>query len=144
MYTKIFVIRWHEIDANGHMRNTAYLDRAVDVRLTFFVEHGFSIADFSRLKFGPVVLRDEMEYYKEVRLMQEIRVSFSLKAMSPDGSRFQFQNEYFRSDGKLCARLTTSGGWLDLDSRKIVAPPENLLKALNRLPKSKDFITLEV
>ncbi|MDL2286625.1 thioesterase family protein [Desulfococcaceae bacterium OttesenSCG-928-F15] len=142
MYTKTFTIRWHELDANAHMKNTAYLNRAADVRLAFFAEHGFSPADFANMKFGPMALKDEIEYYKEIGLMQELTVSFVLKSINADGSRYQIQNEYFRADGKLCAKITTYGAWLNLVTRKIMAPPESLYKALLLLPKTDDFAVL--
>ncbi len=47
-----------------------------------------------------------------------------------------------RRDGKLCARARSSGAWLDLDARKLAAPPESLLVALLSLDKTTDFEVL--
>jgi len=35
MYSKPFIAGWGDMDSNGHMRNTAYLDRAADVRMAW-------------------------------------------------------------------------------------------------------------
>ena len=43
------------------------------------------------------------------------------------------------SDGKLAARITSEGGWLDLAKRKLIAPPEDLLKALQAMPPAAEF-----
>jgi acyl-CoA thioester hydrolase len=32
---------WADMDPNAHMRNTAYLDKAVDARMLFFAKMGF-------------------------------------------------------------------------------------------------------
>jgi len=133
---------WGDMDFNAHMKNTAFLDKSADVRMMFFSENGFPMAEFSRLKLGPVIMKDEVEYQREVGLLQEIRVTMAIAGLSPDGSRFQIRNEIFRSDEKLCARVTSTGGWLDLSARKLVAPPAALLSALQTLEKTAGFLVL--
>ena len=142
MYSKPMIAGWGDMDFNAHMKNTAFLDKSADVRMMFFSENGFPMAEFSRLKLGPVIMKDEVEYQKEVGLLQEIRVTMAIAGLSPDGSRFQIRNEIFRSDEKLCARVTSTGGWLDLSARKLVAPPAALLSALQTLEKTAGFLVL--
>lgn len=142
MYSKTLFAGWADMDFNSHMKNTSFLDKSADVRMMFFSENGFPVAEFARLKIGPVVLKEEIEYYKEVRLLQEIVVTLELAGLSADGSRFLFRNEILRQDGKVCARITSAGGWLDLSLRRLVAPPAELLAALRSLPHAPDFIDL--
>ena len=142
MYSKPMIAGWGDMDFNAHMKNTAFLDKSADVRMMFFSENGFPMAEFSRLKLGPVIMKDEVEYQKEVGLLQEITVTMAIAGLSPDGSRFQIRNEIFRSDEKLCARVTSTGGWLDLSARKLVAPPAALLSALQTLEKTAGFLVL--
>ena len=142
MYSKPMIAGWGDMDFNAHMKNTAFLDKSADVRMMFFSENGFPMAEFSRLKLGPVIMKDEVEYQREVGLLQEITVTMAIAGLSPDGSRFQIRNEIFRSDEKLCARVTSTGGWLDLSARKLVAPPAALLSALQTLEKTAGFLVL--
>ena len=130
------------MDFNSHMKNTAFLDKSADIRMMFFSENGFPMGEFSRLKLGPVIMKDEVEYRKEVSLLQEITVTLAIAGHSADGSRFLFRNEILRLDGTLCARVTSAGGWLDLTTRKLVAPPEALHTAMKSLPKTSDFTAL--
>jgi len=139
MYEKTLYAGWGDMDFNSHMRNTAFLDKSADLRMMFFAEHGFPMAEFMRLKIGPVILRDELEYFKEIALLQEIRVTLSLAGLSEDGSRFKYKNDFSRPDGKLCASVTSTGGWLDLSLRKLVVPPEPLLRVLQMLPREDPF-----
>ena len=142
MYKKTLYAGWADMDFNSHMKNTAYLDKAADVRQMFLNENGFPVEEFFRLRIGPVVMKDEVEYFKEVRLLEEITVTYALAGHAADGSRFLLRHEVFRADGKLCARVTTAGGWLDLAERKLVVPPPALLAAMNSLEKTGDFMDL--
>lgn len=123
MYSKTLYAGWADMDFNAHMKNTAYLDKAADVRQMFLIEHGFPVEEFLRLRIGPVVMKDEVEYFKEVSLQQEITVTYALAGHSSDGSRFLLRHEIIRPDGELSARVTSTGGWLHLDERRLVAPP---------------------
>ena len=143
MYQKKLYASWGDMDFNAHMRNTAYLDKAADVRMMFFSEHGFPMNEFLRLRIGPIITKDEIEYFREVNLLNEVKVNLAIVGLSEDESRWLMRNEFIRPDGKLTATVTSMGGWLDLSARSIVAAPEKLLEALNSLPKTDDFQQLE-
>ncbi len=142
MYAKVLIAGWGDMDFNSHMRNTAYLDKSADVRMMYFSENGFPMIEFARRRLGPVVMKDEVEYFKEVGLLEPLRVTVSNAGLSEDGSRFLVRNEFFRSDETLAAKVTSAGGWLDLSTRKLVAPPEALLRALQSLARTEDFEVL--
>jgi acyl-CoA thioester hydrolase len=142
MYSKPFIAGWADMDFNAHMRNTAFLDRAADVRMLFFAEHGFEMKAFAERLLGPVIARDEVEYHREVGLLQPITVTLALAGLADDGSRFLMRNEVLGPDGRLCARIGSTGGWLDLAARRLVAPPPDLLAALATLERSEDFVVL--
>jgi len=139
MFERKLTAGWGDMDFNSHMRNTAYLDKSADVRMMYFSENGFPMAEFHRLRMGPVILRDELEYYSEIGLLEELRVTFEVVELSAEGSRFLIQNTFYRQDGKLVARVRSKGGWLDLNARKLIAPPDKLLTAMRRAPRSEDF-----
>src|ERR1700736_2030343 len=123
MYSKRLYVGWGDMDFNAHMSNTAYLNKCGDVRMMLFAENGFPISELARLKIGPVAMRDELEYFKEVNLMQEFIVTAALAGLSDDGSRWAIRHEFTRTDAKLCARVTSVGGWLDLKRTKLAFPP---------------------
>lgn len=49
MYQKMLKAGWGDMDFNSHMRNTAYLDKSVDVRFMYFTENGLPISEFLRM-----------------------------------------------------------------------------------------------
>lgn len=142
LFSRELRVGWGQLDSNGHMRNTAFLDMAVDVRMLHFEAQGFSLRDFERLRVGPVVRRDEIEYFREFRLLEPVTITLALAGVSEDGSRFRLRNEFFRADGQRAARLTTLGGWLDLANRRLTAPPAPLAAAVLALVRTDDFATL--
>jgi acyl-CoA thioester hydrolase len=142
VYKQSFHVRWNEADANGHMRNSAYLDMASDVRMMYFRDNNFTAKDFERLRVGPVVMRDEIEYFREMRLMDPIDVTLEMAGMAPDGSRFRIRNCYFRQDGKISVTITSTVGWLNLDARRLIIPSEALFAALKNIARTDDFVSL--
>lgn len=139
MPTRTFLAGWGDMDFNSHMRNTAYLDKSADMRMLFFAEQGFSADTFAQRRFGPVVRKDEIDYYREFGLLEEVHANLSLAGLSEDGSRFRLRNQFHRADGQLAARVTSLGGWLDLNQRKLIAPPMELLAAMRTLPRTDDY-----
>lgn len=141
-FERTLYARWGDMDFNGHMKNTAYLDASADVRMMYFAEQGFSMREFERLRFGPVILKDELEYFRELRLLEPVRVTLEADGLSEDGMRFRLRNEFFREDGTKVARVTSSGGWLDLAARKLKPPPEELKKLLESLERTSTYATI--
>jgi acyl-CoA thioester hydrolase len=142
MFERRMIAGWGDMDFNSHMANTAYLNKAGDIRMMYLTEHGFPMSEFKRLNIGPVVMKDEISYFKEVLLLDQMTVTLGSAGLSQDGSRWLLRSEFFRGDGKLAARITSSGGWLDLTARKLVTPPPALLAAWQALYQTDDFVEL--
>src|SRR5262245_17860304 len=143
-YAKEFLAGWGSMDFNGHMANWAYLNVAADVRMAFFAEHGFPPREFRRLALGPVMRKDELEYFREVGLHETVTVTYAVLAMSPDGARFVVENEILSDVGERAATVRSTGGWLDLRERKLVAPPAALLEIFQQVPRAPGFTELPV
>ncbi len=142
-FERDFQVAWAQLDSNGHMANTAYLDVVVDVRFLYFAQCGFPPAEFAKRRIGPVVRRDEVDYRRELRLLDPFRVDLRIAGLSEDASHFVIVNEVRRGDGELAARVTTEGGWFDLEARRLVAPPEGLAGALRALDRIEGFRPLD-
>lgn len=141
-YTKEFFAGWGAMDFNGHLAGRAYLDLAADVRMAFFAEHGFPPSEFRRLALGPVIRKDELEYFREIGLHEIVTLTYAALAMSADGARFVVENEVWSARGERAATIRSTGGWLDLRARKLVAPPAELLAAFQQVPRLPDFVEL--
>ncbi len=133
------VVRWQDIDANRHLRNTAYSEFATDTRFRYVAAHGYTMERFEALRFGPVILREDIRYRREVLLGQTVTVNFLAAGLSADGSQWRVRHQIRLPDGKEAAVLTLDGGWIHLDTRRLVEPPADLLSVLQRLPRTPDF-----
>ena len=141
-FEETFQVSWSHLDGNGHMANTSYMLIAIDCRFHYFASLGFAPADFARHRIGPVVRHDEIDYFKELHLLQKVKVNLLLAGLSPDGSRFHIVNEFRREDGQLAARVRSLGGWFDLAARKLVAPPDALAFALAEMERIPGYEVL--
>ncbi len=133
---------WADVDVNGHMSNSAYLYKCVDSRMSYFQQHGFTAANFVQRRIGPVVRREAIEYFREIGLMEALTVTLALAGMSTDGSRFRLVNELLKSGGVRAARIVSESGWLDLNARKLMVPPPDLMAAMSAMPRTPDYETL--
>lgn len=141
-YSQDFVVRWSDLDGNNHMSNTAYLDVCVDVRMGYFEARGFAKREFARNRIGPVVRRDEVDYYRELSLGESFTVDLQLAGASDDVTRFSLRNRFFRADRTLVTTVVSTGGWLDLEERRLVEPPAALREILLDLERTETFETL--
>jgi acyl-CoA thioester hydrolase len=136
-YAKTFTIRWADCDVNGHVRNTAYSEYGIETRMAFLTEHGFGFARFREMGFGPVLLREEIDYLHEVHLGDAITIDYVRLGGSADGKRFKLRHDVWRADGKQAARMVLVGGWMGWAERKLMAPPDVLRDALARVPSAE-------
>jgi len=136
-------VRWSDLDINWHMRNTAYAEFGTQARVDFLSRGGFPPSRFQELGFGPVIFREESRYIREFRLGERVRVNFKVIGLSEDGSRWAMRHELFRDDGEPAAILELEGGWLDVATRRLRVPPDELRDRIAELPKADDFRALK-
>ena len=138
-----FEVRWAELDANGHMRHSAYLDFPAQVRIAFFNEHGFNVAQLQKLRIGPVLFNEFVEYRSEVRDSELIDVDLALVGLSKNKKHWCIRHQIFKSDGTLASVLNCRGAWLHMDERRVCAAPDALYAAVEAMPKTEDFEWIE-
>jgi len=142
MYIKDFEVRWNDLDANRHLANSSYLNYMSHTRLSYMMEKGFGQSNIIKHNIGPVVFYEHMFYFKEIFPGEPIRVSLELKGISEGGMYFEFQHNFYNTEGKNLARCNMMGGWIDLKTRKLINLPKTLFSALSELHKTEDFKVL--
>jgi acyl-CoA thioester hydrolase len=135
-------VRWSDLDGNAHMGNTSYLAYVSNTRMLYLAKHGFTPARFALEKFGPVVIRDELTYRKELRLMDRFTVDYELVGLSENGRAFKVRNTFRNAAGEVAASVTSEFVWFDLEHRRPRAPPPDLDSLLRALPHANDFGSL--
>ena len=132
-------VGWSDLDGNAHMANSSYLDHASNTCMLFFNQNGFTMSRFASEKFGPVIVRDELVYRRELRLMEDFRVDFEAAGLSQDGVRFHVRNTFRNSANEISAVVTSEGVWFDLERRKPRIPPQDLHNLMRALQRTNDF-----
>ena len=138
-FRRPFHLRWSDADANGHVRHTVYPELGAEARLAWLAEAGFDWGRFQEMGLGPVLLREEIEYRREVGLGEQVEVDLEVLALSPDGGRWTIRHTVSRASGEVAARVVVTGGWLDLAKRKLVVAPASLLAILRDGPRAAEF-----
>jgi acyl-CoA thioester hydrolase len=133
-------VLWAQIDANQHMRHTAYADFAAQARLTMLETLGLKPSLLYSYKIGPVLFREEMIYLREVGINEHIKVTCDIVKARADGSRWTIRHDLYRSDGVKAAIIEADGAWIDMEKRKLIVLPAELSQLFMHAPKSSDYI----
>jgi acyl-CoA thioester hydrolase len=142
MFEARFQVAWGDVDYNRHLANTAYLDYAAQTRFLQLAAAGFGPDAFAQHGIGPAVMKDEISYRRELKLLDHFTVQFLSGGANADRSRFILVNRFLNAEGKLCAELRSLGTWMDLAARRSVAPPPGLLAAMDSLQRTEDWADL--
>ena len=134
-----FHTKWADFDANKHMRHTAYNDYAAECRIRFFNDNGFPIDQFENHNFGPVLFKEETNFYREIKLGESINIALFLQGMSAKGERFKMFHKIFREDGVLAAEIEIYAAWIDLKKRKLTEPPVTIVETFNSLERTENY-----
>lgn len=132
-------IRWADIDANRHLRHSAYYDFGATARMKLLSERGLTTHKLEALQVGPVLFREEAVFRREIHLEDEVTITVEMHKASEDYSRWSLRHTFLKADGTLAATLTIDGAWIDLKLRKLATPDEFITKVFSEFPKAKDF-----
>ncbi|NCD71042.1 thioesterase [Mucilaginibacter sp. R11] len=131
---------WSQIDANQHMRHSAYADLAAQARLNMLNQVGLSPVVLLGQKIGPVLFKEELMYLREIALGDRVKVTCELVRSRPDGSRWAIRHEVYRGDGVKAAIINVEGAWIDMEKRKLTLLPESISSLFTKSPRGDDYI----
>lgn len=134
-WSKTFRVRWADLDLNGHVRSTAYSDLAATARVEFFAEQGLTPARMVRLGVGPVLFEEHQVFHRETQFGEELEVTLMVTDHEPAGQRATVAHQLRDVDGGLRATVIVVGGWMSLQERRIVPPPEEIANVLARISR---------
>jgi acyl-CoA thioester hydrolase len=141
-FSRHFLVGWGAVDANGHMRNTAYFDAAADVRLAFLESRGWDRGRLEATGLGPVAFEERVTYRRELRLRDGFIVTLELAGVSADGARLRLRSRFLDREERELAALTSDLGWMDLATRRLAPAPRELADSLLQLTCTDDFTAL--
>ena len=132
-------VLWSQIDANGHLRHSAYSDLCTQARSNMMKQVGFSMQEFAKHKIGPILFKEETIYFKEVRMDEEVYVKVLMTKFNDENHRFSITHELYNSKDVKCAVVNVDGAWMNLVERKLTSIPNELVGLIEFIPKSEKF-----
>ncbi len=131
-------IRWADIDANRHLRHSAYYDYGASMRMKALSDRGLTIKKLEEFRMGPILFREEAIFRREVVFEDQLRLTIELVKATPDYGRWSLRHHFLKGD-VVAAILNIDGAWIDLEKRKL-APANDFIKDIfGQFPKAEDF-----
>lgn len=141
-YTEL-KIRWADLDPNFHVLHSKYYDFAATCRMEYLVQHGITPAYMKKLSIGPILLREECSFRREINFGDDIRISMEVAQLTTDFSRWTFSHQIIKNGDTVSAILKAEGAWMNTDLRKMAAPPPEVIALFDAAPRSADFRFIE-
>lgn len=141
-YTGTYEIRWSDLDANGHVNYSAYIDAAGDLRYRFFTQHGFPPEKFAELGVGPVYTDIHAQFLREVRFGETVTITYALAGLSVQGGRWRVRHDVLKANRKKAVGIDIEGVLLDLTTRKTTLPTTELARVFALIPRCDEFQVL--
>jgi acyl-CoA thioester hydrolase len=136
VFTVRVTVRGYELDTQGHLNQSVYLQYGEHARWELLRAAGISQDALIASGIGPVVLESTIRYLRELRGGDEVDVSCGFEW--GEGRTFRVRQDYRRPDGIQVAELVAVGGLLDLRERRLVKEPRERLRALASVPELLD------
>ncbi|WP_313513198.1 acyl-CoA thioesterase [Sphingobacterium sp.] len=136
-------VLWSQIDANVHLRHSAYADFCAQARSNMLNKMGLSLEEFNKRKIGPILFREELNYLREIGLDERVKVSVVITKFNKLNSRFSFRHEIFKENGVKAAVVLVDGAWMNIRERKLTNIPEEWMEIISKIPKSEDYTEID-
>ena len=127
-------VRMFEIDAQGHLAGSAYVDYANQAFWEKLRTAGIDIDALIASGIGPVILETNIKYRRELKAGDDVEIECNLH-FKP-GKTFLTQCIFHRSDGHVAAELESVCGLLDLSQRSLLADPAARWRAVATRPEA--------
>ncbi|CAM5203473.1 Acyl-CoA thioester hydrolase OS=Ureibacillus acetophenoni OX=614649 GN=SAMN05877842_11930 PE=4 SV=1 [Ureibacillus acetophenoni] len=120
-----YTVTENEIDELGHMNYLHYIMQFTNSRMEWLKEVGLSFHELVERKLGPVLLKVETEYSKEVRLGDTVEIRTRLTKV---GTKSFTVEQTMLHDGQISASSTSILVIMDLQARKAIPVPDEIAR----------------
>ena len=124
---RVFVTLTNDhIDTNGHVSEVGYLTVANSAYWKICDQVGL-LKLYNQYKISGIVFDTHMEFKKEVFEGENVMVNLAFIIKKDVRKIVRLLNIHDR-ENRLVVKITSNGGFLDLEKRKIVEPPKPILE----------------
>ena len=115
------------VDKNGHVSEAGYLTVA-NIAYWEICDQVGLLKLYNKYKISGIVFDTHMEFKKEVFEGEEVMVHLSFN-IGNDTRKLIRRLDIYDRENRLVVKITSNGGFFDLEKRKIVEPPKQMLDA---------------
>ncbi len=126
-------IQENQLDVFGHVNNARYLEIFESARWDILEDSGIGLSHIQKTKIGPVILEANIKYKKELKGRDLITIVSTCK-ITEKHAILRIDQQIIKEDGKIAAEAVFTLGMMNLESRKLVAPPVEWAKAFELVP----------
>ena len=113
------------VDRNGHVSEVGYLTVANFAYWKICDQVGL-LKIYNQYKISGIVFDTHMEFKKEVFEGEEVKINLRF-TITKDIRKLVRRLDIHDRENRLVVKITSNGGFLDLEKRKIVEPPKQIL-----------------
>ncbi len=122
------IIREHHLDSYGHVNNATYVQILEEARWESITQSGYGFKEVQALKKGPVILDIQVQFRKEIKLRDKIKISVESDPMK--GKIGVINQKIYKEDGLVSVEAKVTYGMFDLVTRKLIDPTPEWLAAI--------------
>ena len=124
------IIREHHLDSYGHVNNATYVEILEEARWESITVKGYGYKEVQETQKGPVILGLDIQFRKELKLRDKIRISVYSEPIK--GKIGIIQQKILKEDGSVSVEAKVTYGMFDLKARKLIDPTPEWLKAIGQ------------
>ena len=113
------------VDKNGHVSEAGYLTVA-NIAYWEICDQVGLLKLYNKYKISGIVFDTHMEFKKEAFEGEEVMVHLSFN-IGNDTRKLIRRLDIYDRENRLVVKITSNGGFFDLEKRKIVEPPKQML-----------------
>jgi acyl-CoA thioester hydrolase len=113
-------VRSYELDTQGHVNGSVYIQWADHVRTELARHAGVVMPEMIASGVAPINLETTVRFKRELRGGDEVDITCEF--VWGEGKTFQVQQALYRPDGTLVAEVVSVSGVMDLRERRLVPP----------------------
>jgi acyl-CoA thioesterase FadM len=122
----VYVKLTHDhVDNNGHVSEAGYLTVA-NLAYWQICENVGLLKLYDKYKISGIVFDTYLEFKKEVFEGEQVMIKLRFSMLDDTRKIIRLLDIYDR-EKRLVVKITSNGGFLDLEKRKIVEPPKQIL-----------------
>jgi YbgC/YbaW family acyl-CoA thioester hydrolase len=125
-------IREHHLDTYKHVNNATYLTLYETARWEWITEAGLGLEQVQASQIGPVLLELNLVFKRELTLREEITIETRFLQMK-NPLVMELEQRMLKGCGSLASKLVLSVGIMDMQKRKLIAPPEEWVRAMDMI-----------